>query len=491
MLNKLAVCCLAAGFTLSAAAQTVEFIEPRNVQNVQGAEFSSYRAGDNYYVLQKKYRMMAPVMYDLQLDAYDANRKPIGSNQVDKVLEMGDANIYQGMFPLKDKLVMIKSEFSKASGSKMSYIYAYPFDAAGKRQKKVLLSSMDAESAFNAGNFEVNASPDGTKIAVINEMPYDKEGMERCVITVFDDQFKQLWKKDYTFQYESSKAPKNGILVNNAGTVFILKRIAIKKAFDQFSVFTFADAGKTVVEKKIELDNGFTISSWKNLFTAAGDLQVAGFYYMNKKVGINVETPDGTFLLQVKAASGEMTAVKSAKIRSGSIKITQLLPAADGGFCLVGETLYEKSTPKAGAPFEYNYDYNTGTTYLVKLGADGNQQWDYEVRRNLRSANDAGRFFGVYAWLNGSDINLFFTDELTNHDNKRQFVEFGTRWINLFQTIGTDGKMKNETLITDPRIGGKKGEYIFLPVTGSQYKDRKLFMLASRGLELVGATITY
>lgn len=491
MKNVLIACSFVTGLSFSAMAQTVEFIEPRNVQNVPGAEFSTYKVGDYYYVLQKKYRMMAPVMYDLQLDAYDANRKPIGSNQIDKVLEMGDANIYQGVFPLKDKLVMFKSEFSKASGSKMSYIYAYPFDVSGKRQKKVQLTTINAESAFNSGNFGVNVSPDGTKIAVISEQPYDKEGMERCTVTVFDDQFKQLWKKDYTFAYESAKAPKNEIIVNNSGVAFILKRIPVKKALDQFSVFTFADGGKNVIEKKIELENGFTVSSWKHLFTPAGDLQMAGFYYMNKKVGINVEDPDGTFLLQVKAATGDIAGVKSPKVRSGSIKINQLLPAADGGFILVGETLYEKSTLKPGGQFEYNYDYNTGTTYITKLAADGNMQWDYEVRRNLRSNNDGGRFFGVYAWLNGNDVNLFFTDELTNHDNKRQFVEFGTRWINLFQTVGADGKLKGETLITDQRIGGKKGEYIFLPETGSVYKDHKLFMLAARGLELVGATVTY
>jgi hypothetical protein len=70
-------------------------------------------------------------------------------------------------------------------------------------------------------------------------------------------------------------------------------------------------------------------------------------------------------------------------------------------------------------------------------------------------------------------------------------VEFGTRWINLYYTIGADGKFKNKTLITDQRIGGKKGEYIFIPITGSLYKDNKLFMLAARGMELVGATISY
>ena len=310
-------------------------------------------------------------------------------------------------------------------------------------------------------------------------------------MSVFDDQFKLTWKKDYTFPYESAKAPRNEIMINNSGVVFILKQVPVKKAHDTFSIFTFSGDGKNVTEKKIELENGFTISSWKNLFTTEGNLQLAGFYYMNKKVGINVETPDGSFFIEVKAATGDLTATKSEKVRSAATRATQLLRTPDGGFILVGETVNEKSTPKPGAQFEYSYEYSTGVTYITKLGSDGKSRWDYELRRNLRSAGDGARFFGTYCWMNGDELNVFFTDELTNHDNKRQFVEFGTRWANLFQTLNADGIRIKETLILDPRIGGKKGEYIFIPATGSVYKDNKLFMLAARSLELVGATISY
>lgn len=472
-------------------AQTVEFIEPRNVQNVPEAQFSTYRVEDHCYILQKRYRMMAPVMYDLQLDAYDANRKPVGSNMPDKTLEPGDANIFRGVYALKDRLVMFKSEYSKASGSKMSYLWCYAFDRSGKRQKKEAVASISAESASNSGNFALQVSPDGSRLAVISELPREKEGMEKIVVTVFDEKLKQIWKKDYTFPYESSKVPDNEVLVNNEGVVFILKKIPIKKAFDQYSVFTFSDNGKSVAEKKIELDNGFAISSWKHAFTAGGNLQVAGFYYMDKKVGINVETPDGTFFLGVNAATGELTAAKSARIRSAGIKAIQLLAMPDNGWVLTGESITERSTPKPGAPFEYNYEYKSGNTHVIKLGADGTFQWDYSITKDISTAGDGGRLLHSYAWIRGGDVNVLYMDRLSNHDNKRQFIEFGSRYVNLFQTIGPDGKSKGETLITDQRIGGKKGEYLFLPATASLFGTNKLFLLACRGQELVGATISY
>lgn len=482
--------CVSSISNFNLSAQIVEFIEPRNVQNVPEADFFSYKVGDNFYVLQKKYRMMAPVMYDLQLDAYDANRKPIGSNQIDKTLEMGDANIYEGIFALKDKLVMFKSEYSKASGSKLSYIYAYPFDATGKRGKKTMLTSFDAESAFNSGNFGVNVSPDGTKIAVISELPYQKDGMEGCIVTMFDDQFKQIWKKSYSFAYESSKAPKNEIFVNNSGVVFILKQINLKKAFDQFSLFTFSLDGKAVVEKKLDLGNGFVIATYKELFKSNGDLVLAGYSYMNKKIGVNVEKPDGQFYVEINAANGELRVAKLNPMKPDWIVAARLLLLGDNSICLTSEHRSVASLP-SDKPGEYRNSYSYGAVYLTKFGADGSPVWQYDFNKTMLTQNDGGRFITTYSWADGNDINLFFCDELTNHDNKKQWVEFGAKRINLFQTIGPDGKLKKEALITDPRIGGKTGAYYFIPYTGSVYKDRKIFMLAARGLELVGATISY
>lgn len=491
MKKLLQLLCICAATSLSSTAQTVEFIEPRNVQNVPEADFSTYKVGDNFYVLQKKYRMMAPVMYDLQLDAYDANRKPIGSNMIDKTLEMGDANLLKGFYALKDRLVMFKAEYSKATGAKMAHLWYYPFDVSGKRQKKVLLNSQPVESASNSGNFYVNVSSDGTKVAVIYELPFEKEGMEKCIVTVYDDNFKQLWKKDYTFTCESTRAPKNTIFVNNNGAVFILKQTDVKKAFDQFSFFTFSADGKTVTEKKIELGNGFVISTYRELFNAAGDLQLAGYYFMNKKVGINVETPDGIFYLHVSGTNGDLLAAKINPNIVGTVKATQLLAMPDNTVCLVGERQFVGSTPISGKPFEYTYSYNYGSIYVTKLSADGSLVWGYKFERDIKTVSDGGRTSTAFAWVNGSDINLFFADYLSQHDDKKRFIEFGSRRANLFQTINSDGKMKAEWLIEDIRIGGKKGEYLFIPATGSIYKDRKIFMLAARGLELVGATISF
>jgi hypothetical protein len=212
---------------------------------------------------------------------------------------------------------------------------------------------------------------------------------------------------------------------------------------------------------------------------------------MNKKVGINVETPDGIFYLHVSGTNGDLLAAKINPNIVGTVKATQLLAMPDNTVCLVGERQFVGSTPISGKPFEYTYSYNYGSIYVTKLSADGSLVWGYKFERDIKTVSDGGRTSTAFAWVNGSDINLFFADYLSQHDDKKRFIEFGSRRANLFQTINSDGKMKAEWLIEDIRIGGKKGEYLFIPATGSIYKDRKIFMLAARGLELVGATISF
>jgi hypothetical protein len=93
--------------------------------------------------------------------------------------------------------------------------------------------------------------------------------------------------------------------------------------------------------------------------------------------------------------------------------------------------------------------------------------------------------------LKGEEIRLVYADLLYKHDQKKQVVVgpglSGLR-INVVETIGMDGKLKNSNYIKDIRIGGKSGDYMLIPATASPYGP-SLFLLAARGAELVGTRL--
>ncbi|MBI3510029.1 MAG: hypothetical protein HY064_05155 [Bacteroidetes bacterium] len=473
-------------------AQTAEFIEPRNVQSVAIPEVKTFHVKDYSYVLYKQFDMKSPINHDLQLDVYDGSLKPSGSYQIDKTLDPGDANIYEGIFALPDKLVMFKSEYEKGKGSELEY---YPFTLTGSRQAGTLLVSFDAEKAMNSGNFEVNASDDGTKIVVLCELPYVKDSVEKTIIYVFDNNFKQLWEKEYRFPYESGKAPHNDVFVSNSGTVYDLKRVPVKKSFDFFTVFTFTNNGSSVQERKMDLGENGTISTYRSAFLSNGDLALGGYYYPDKKAGMNVETPAGTFYVKVSAVDGGMPVDKINPFTpNANIKALYLLAQPDNSVILVGEDEYQNSTPKPGSTtFEYDYDYDYSTIIAVKMGADGSKSWEYSINREVRSRDDGARFLSCYACMMGENLVITYQDFLYQHDGQKHtgIIDpiYGSWRVNVLEKINKDGGKAGESYINDKRLAGRDSEYALIPVTGIKINDSTLFFIGARGMELVGIKV--
>lgn len=476
----------------AASAQTVDFVEPRNVQSIDAPTYQTFKVKDYTYVLYNKLRISAPIMHDLQLDAYDANLKPIGSNQIDKTLEPNDANIYEGIFALSDKLVMFKSEFTKGEGSS---IYYYPFTATGSRQAGVKLVTFPAEKAMNSGNFDVNVSDDGSKVVVWCQLPHVKDSLEHAMVYVFDNSFKELWHADFRLPYESEKAPHNNIYVNNAGIVFDMKQVPVKKSFDFYTMFTFLNA-TTRKETKIDLGQDGHISTYQAGFCTNGDLYLAGYTYTDKKAGINVEEPSFVFSVKVSAADGTLPVDKVTEIpRQANLKAQKLFVQADNTAILIGEYQNETSTVRpAPAPMgTYDYAYDYGKITAMKFDASGTKLWSYEVDKSRTTNNDGGKFQSFGAFMMNGNLVIVYEDYLYRHDGKEHKVVgpiLMGQFVDVLVTINQDGGKMSESYINDPRMGGEKGEYFIIPRTGTKVNENTLFFIGMRGLELVGMKVT-
>jgi hypothetical protein len=488
-MKKFALLTIACATALSAFAQSVEFIEPRNVQGVAMPEYQTFRVKDYTYVLYKQFSMQSPILHNLQLDAYDANLKPIGSNTIDKTLDPGDANMYEGIYALTDKLVMFKSEFNKGEGMTLFY---YPFTSTGARQAGTELVNFPAEKAMNSGNFKVAVSDDGSKIAVLCELPYVKDSVEHDILYVFDNSFKELWHMDFRFPYEGGKAPFNDIYVNNNGVVFNMKQVPVKKAFDFYSMFTFN--GTTMKESKIDLGQDGHIATYKTGFFTNGDLYLGGYSYTDKKVGINVDTPTHTFAVKVSAADGSLPVDKVSEIPMlGSIKATQVIVQSDNTTFLIGEHQYTASTPRPNLPGQYDYENQYSDITVMKFGADGSKLWSYSVDKDTKSFNDGGKYLSYAAFVMNGNLVITYRDHLYRHDGKEHKVVgpiLLNQFVNVFLTLNQDGGKIKESYIIDPRMGGEKGEYFLISRTGVKVNENTLFFVGGRGLELVGIKVT-
>lgn len=470
-------------------AQQVTFVEPRTTQEVERPTFEPYAAGGRYYILQKQFNMSSPVLYDMQLDAYGSAYKPMGSNVLDKTLAMGDANLQNGFFVVNNQLVQFKSEFKSTGSKKKMLLYYYIFDKEGNRQKGQLLAEFPSLKALNAGNFHVNVSEDGSKVAVFCEMPFVKNTKEEAILMVFDADWNQLWKETITFPYDSRRGPQNDLFVSNQGEVAIVKQVKVKKEADKFQVFTFSRDGKMTGEAAINPSENFTISTYEGHFNQDGKLILSGNYYKDQKVGINVETPDGPFFALIDPLTGTIPLMQASTYTRAhqNLVVLDAFVYPDNSVLLVSEQVYEKSTARPGGGFEYDYEYNHKNIVVARLNSDGGFEWEYVIERDLKSMNDGGRFFSVVTGPAGEETRLLYRDDISKYGTGKQA---GTEGY-VVMTLGSDGNLKQATAITDQRIAGMGGQYSFIPSSGIAVSANEWFLLAARGKELVGVKLAF
>ena len=483
-------------FSGIAFAQTVEFVEPRNVLTAVMPEISTYKVKDITYVMYDYYNKTT-LKSDIQLDAYDANMKFNGTSLINHTEDATEPYIFEGIYAMSDKLVLLKSEWDKKTGNEISI---FPVNASAAKQAGTKLCGFPAEKMMNTGIFHVNVSPDGTKLVVLCELPWVKDSLEHTTVYVYDNNFKQLWTRDYRFPNANGteKYRYNDVYVNNAGVVFDMKRVPVHKALDYFTVFTFFNNGAKVEERKMDLGEGGHISTYKSAFCTNGDLLMAGYCYPDKKVGVNVETPNNAFYVKISAVDGGMPVCKlSAIAPSAAIKAKYLLALADNSAILVGENEYVTSTLKPGATVgmaggDSDFDYNNTNISAMKIGADGVKKWEHTIGRDMKSRNDGGKMLGIYACMMGDNLVITYQDFIYRHDGKSHIVAAGFDFmhVDVIRKINDLGITVSEAYINDKRLAGKDSEYELLPATGRKLNETTMWFIAGRGLELVSTKVT-
>lgn len=487
---------IAAGiFSGTAFAQSVEFIEPRNVLKAVQPKISTFKVKDHTYVMYDYYNK-AVLASDIQLDSYDANMKFAGTSLINKTITEDEPNMFEGVFALSDKLVVFKSSWDKKSGSELS---VFPISVNAARQNEgTKLCSFTAEKMMNSGDFKINVSPDGSKFVVLCELPSVKDSLEHTIVYVFDNNFKKIWEKDYRFPNASGAAEKyryNDVFINNAGVVFDMKRTPVKKELDYFTVFTFLNNGAKVEERKMDLGGpSGHILNYKSGFCSNGDLVFAGYCYPDKKVGVNVETANNAFFIKVSAADGGMPVDKLSAIEpTPSIKSNYLLILPDNSAILVGEKEYVTSTLKPGTTTgDSDWDYNNTNISSIKFGADGVKKWEHTIERDLKSRNDGGRTLGIFACMMGENLVITYQDFIYRHDGQPHMIAAGNDFwrVNVIRKINADGITASEDYLKDKRLAGRDADYALLPATGVKANETTMYFIAMRGLELVPAKVT-
>ncbi len=379
-------------------------------------------------------------------------------------------------------LHLFTSLYTKESGKNILSATTISKDRSLSAPKEIM--AVNAEKLSVRGRYDVNVSPDGSKLAVLYEPNYSKGENERISLTVYHPGFSKRWGGDFTFSYEWTKAVGNDLFINNSGTPFIIKRTDMKGDDNTYSVFS--SDGKALKEYKIALDGKKKVATIVSAFSPEGDFATAGYYTEENKVRIGMGTAlHGSFLCRIDANGQQAKFNLVVPFEKRKDIIAKNILFHQSNMIVLGERYYVSSQAPQRDPskpmtnedmFARDYSYYGRDIIIDGYDAGGKFMYNTNIDKDNNSKNDNGTWVSFFAAIVKDKLRIVFVDDKYKYDDKKRIFIVGSPKIIVHSTVDPTSGTATATLPvnnTGP-VGGKGGDMlmrpdVFLQIDGNRF----------------------
>jgi hypothetical protein len=476
-------------------------------------------------------------MYQLMTtnkDGYHVQRTDLTMNTVYMKpieLEMGKVELaLEDIHIVGDKIIVFASIYDKKADEKNLFMKAYTTADMKSVSMFTKVARIGVESKRNQGAFETKVSPDGSKILIYVEDPFEKKEFDRFAVKVFSKDLEKLWEDDIEMPYSDQEFLMEEMQVDNDGSVICVGvKYAAKQEARQlkregqvtyeYHILVYWKGQEKPVDEPLVVKDKFlqdlTLSLGKD-----GDVYCVGFYSEKGTWGIR-----GTFFLRIDRATKtivhqsfkefdtdfitaymtdkeEQKATKKAERKGESLEMYEYemrdnIKREDGGAVVVAEQYYMwvetiRTTNANGSVSTrtvYHYVYND--IIVVSIAPSGDIEWNAKVPKRQHSTNDGGYYSSYAMTLKGGKIYLLFNDNgenlfLKDGDKVQQFEVTGKDALVTLATIDEDGITHREALFSPEKRDAK-----VCPKDCITLEDERMFLYASRKKEYRFGLITF
>ncbi len=355
----------------------------------------------------------------------------------------------------KGRILTFHERWSKAE--KANFFSVVPYGMDGVAGQETQLDTEPAEGQMKSANYLISFSPDGSKLFVLTQKPFEKGGLEKMGLKVFStDNFEVLWSKDLNLDTEADRYPNNNILADNQGNAFIFKDIKITNKEHIYQLITTNGEGSKT--QGIDLKTYFP-THHKMVFDAQGKMVICGMLATAGSNASNWErlwilkadatgilsnniNPLGTDLLMAQL-SEKSASQPDAKLSDFVLKDVLVKP--DGGIILLAEHFKSTSSVIGTAmPAVYEYDMQYGGIIAISTDNEGVEQWHrYYGKRQSEKTRDQKLHYGSFVYqLKGGQLFLAWNFTDLHNDapihNFRYWFDMNGNKINIDNLYGKE-----------------------------------------------------
>jgi len=418
----------------------------------------------------------------------------------------------------QDNVVVFASYYDKKLDENQLYTETYAKSDFSPVKRLTKIARIPAEKASQAGSFDVEVSPDKSKVMIYMAIPNEKEESRKFEIQVFDSDMKPLWSKDITLPYPSDEFTVGQVEIDNDGSVVGLgKKFAEKHEAKELKragkatyehhllVLTKDDAELqdypiTVADKFLQ-DMTLKMGTTGNiicggLFSNKGTWSIRGTFFLSldrqtkQIVHESYKDFSDNFITQYMTEKEAKKATKKADKKGEDLELPnydlhEIILKDDGGAVMVAEqyttyvTCYTDS--KGNTRCVTNYVYND--IIVVNVDPEGNIEWTSKIPKRQHSANDGGMYSSYALEVKGDKIYFIFNDSGKNlflkpGDKIDQFELKGKDALVVLATVDNEGNVTREALFSP-----EKRDVVLRPKDCVELSNDDMLIYASRKKE--------
>lgn len=368
-------------------------------------------------------------------------------------------------------------------------LYAQIYDNETHQVSDIIeLYTVPIEKVNNSGFFEIAMSSDTNTFAVLVNKPFVKKTTEAIDVLTFDKNLEKLSDASHTLSFDSKRAFRETLFVENDGTVNIIKKTNTGKKHPITTIITIK--GDNIKEQQASAE-GFYISDSK-VFTFNDSQYLFGFATDNAKPAVSMGgAKDNSFFIynisEGKLVKNQEWSKETIKRVLGKgyidLKVKDILIDNENIY-LIGDCYSKDSKVIEGKNFEYNYTHRFGPGIVIKLDINGNVTYDVPLNYGEDYLNRMEVLGSFYPFLSNGELFILANEKESKLKDKK--IVMGYDKINakaiVLKSFDAEGTIKTVPF-WNSKTGGAKKYTTYAPTQTLKVKD-KVFYIYAIGKEM-------
>lgn len=350
---------------------------------------------------------------------------------------------------------------------------------------------LEAEFSKNQSsvNFKYSFSPDGSKLVIITEKPYEKKQLEEVRLQVFNTaDFSSIWKKDLVLEDEYKRGRGNSIAVNNNGTSFIFKEFIVSSTDRKYSLITTNQEHSTtkavtfeeyiVNETNIFIDEegnfniGAILSDQPKFFsvTAGPTTNWQGLWLFKAGEHGNIMA-SRTYGLTSPELQPIASIIRSQLVNGkNDFKLKDVIKdASSGTIFLIEHTAEKKNQITGSSPIAYEYHLTHKGVYTIAFDENNMYRWNQFLNKNqVEITLDPKLHYGsfTHAFVNDKLYLIWNYMEVQYDSNSgyRYWVNENNQMINIDHLYGKEALHPTLMTVIDNQGNSEFGHRVFTSI---------------------------